>query len=109
MLNPMQKMLESVLGKMQEGMKGALAELEEMKIEATAGGGAVKVTVNGLGEIYDIELDPQVVNPDELGMLQDLLCSAVREAWSRAQEARQEKLMAATPLGEAGLSLPNMF
>jgi DNA-binding YbaB/EbfC family protein len=109
MLNPMQKMIEGAVSKLQENMKTAVAELEETRIEATSGGGVVKVTVNGLGEIYDIELDPQVVDPDEIEMLQDLICSAVREAWSQSQAARQEKLMSATPLANAGLDLQGLL
>ena len=55
------------------------------------------------------ELDPEIVDPDEIEMLQDLICSAVREAWSQAQAARQEKLMGATPLADAGLDLQGLL
>ncbi len=109
MINPMQKLLENALGQMQADMQEAMAELEETKLEGTSGGGVVKVTVNGLGEIFDIQIAPEVVDPEDVEMLQDLVCSAVREALSRSAEARKERLMAAMPLGQLGINLPGLF
>jgi DNA-binding YbaB/EbfC family protein len=106
MLNPMQKWIENALGQVQADMQTAMTELEGLKLEATSGGGVVKVVVNGLGEIFEIVIDPEVVNPEEVEMLQDLVCSAVREALSKAGEIRKEKLMGALPLGQLGMDIP---
>lgn len=68
------------------------AELAEERIEATSGGGMVTATVNGMAEMLDIKISPEVVDPEDVEMLQDLVTSAVREALEQANERRKEKM-----------------
>ena len=78
--------------KMQKQMEEATKELEEKTYEATAGGGVVKVVVNGKKEVQSIELDEEVVDKDDIEMLQDLIIAAVNEAL-RTQEEDSNKAM----------------
>ena len=66
------------------------AELEESSFEATAGGGAVRVVVSGKREISEVELQPEVVDPDDIEMLQDLIIAATNEALRKVDEAFAE-------------------
>ena len=66
--------------KMQKQMEQAQAELESSEYTATSGGGAVEVTISGTKEITKIKLDPEVVDPDDIEMLEDLVMAAVNEA-----------------------------
>ncbi|MEL7598310.1 MAG: YbaB/EbfC family nucleoid-associated protein, partial [Clostridiaceae bacterium] len=72
--------------KMQQQMEKMQAELEEKEFTATAGGGVVKVTVNGKKQILDIEIDPEAVDPDDVEMLQDLILTACNQALQTADE-----------------------
>ena len=78
--------------KMQRDMEKAQEELEALEIEATAGGGAVKVTVTGQKEVKNITIAQEVVDPDDIEMLQDLVLAAINEAMKKAQEAYDEKM-----------------
>ncbi len=73
--------------KMQKQMEDAQKQLEVMELEATAGGGAVTVKVSGKREILSVEIDPEVVDPDDVEMLQDLIVAAVNEALRKVEEA----------------------
>jgi nucleoid-associated protein EbfC len=77
-------------------------ELRDQRIEAASGGGMVTAVANGLGEIFEIRIDPQVVDPEDVEMLQDLVVSAVREALQKGQEIKDARLQALT----GGLNLP---
>jgi len=87
---------------LQEDMEKAQAEIAEMKIEATSGGGIVGATVTGRGELLNLSIDPEVVDPNDIEMLVDLIIAAVQEAQRKATDIAQEKL---GPLTK-GLSLP---
>ena len=76
--------------KMQRQMEEAQKELEEKEITATAGGGAVEVTVSGKREITKIKLSEEVVDPDDIEMLEDLIMAATNEALRMAEEANNE-------------------
>lgn len=78
--------------KMQRDMEKAQEELEVLEVEATAGGGAVKVVVTGKKEVKEIVIAQEVVDPDDVEMLQDLVLAAVNEAMRKAQEAYEEKM-----------------
>ena len=80
-------------------------ELSETRIEATSGGGMVRATVTGRGEVLEIKIDPQVVDPSDVQMLEDLVVSAIREATERAQAIRNEKVKELT----GGLGIGDMF
>ena len=75
----------------------------------SAGGGAVKVTVTGLGEILDVVIDPNVIASGDVELIQDLVCAGVREALHKASDLKREKVTAATPLAGMGLDLPDIF
>lgn len=72
--------------KMQKDMERMQEELKEKSVEATAGGGAIKVTATGKKEIQEIVIKPEVVDPDDVEMLQDLILAAVNEALRKADE-----------------------
>ncbi|GHU44189.1 nucleoid-associated protein [Clostridia bacterium] len=72
--------------KMQKQMEEASKELEDKEITATAGGGAVEVTVSGKKEITKIKLSEEVVDPDDIEMLEDLVMAAVNEALRQMEE-----------------------
>lgn len=78
--------------KMQRDMEKAQEELEVLEVEATAGGGAVKVVVTGKKEVKEIVIAQEVVDPDDVEMLQDLVLAAVNEALRKAQEAYEQKM-----------------
>jgi len=107
MVNPFGNMggMMKQVKKMYESVQKAQEELAEERIEVASGGGMVKVTVTGKGEILEIKIDPQVVDPDDVEMLEDLVITAVREALTKAKEVEAERMQAAT----GGLSLPGMF
>ena len=72
--------------KMQKQMEEAQAALAEQVVETTSGGGAVKVTATGKKEIKEIKINPDVVDPDDVEMLEDLILSAVNEALRQVNE-----------------------
>lgn len=93
--------------KMQKKIEEAQEEAAAQVLEATAGGGMVTVKVNGKQELLSITIERDVVNPDDVEMLQDLIIAAVNEGMKKAQNAMQEKLASVT--GGLGLNIPGMF
>lgn len=91
--------------KMQQDMEKMQAELEEKEFTATAGGGVVKVTVNGKKEVLDVEIDPEAVDPDDVEMLQDLIITATNQALQTADKETASQMKKVT----GGLNLPGMF
>ena len=79
----MNKMMKQVQ-KMQADMAKLQEELEEKTVEATAGGGAVKVVANGKNEILEIEIDPDILDPEDVEMVQDIIMAACNEALRNA-------------------------
>ncbi|MCT4509927.1 MAG: YbaB/EbfC family nucleoid-associated protein [Tepidibacter sp.] len=100
----MNNMLKQVQ-KMQKDMEKMQSQLEEKEVEASVGGGAVIVKANGKKEILDIAIKPEVVDPDDIEMLQDLVLSAVNEALRSADEMVNSQMSKLT----GGLNLPGMF
>ena len=82
--------------KMQRQMEEAQKALEEQEITATAGGGAVEVTVSGKHEITKVKLTEEVVDPDDIEMLQDLILAAANEAFRKAGEESQKMMSGIT-------------
>ncbi len=78
--------------KMQAEMAKAQEELAEKEVEAVVGGGAVKAVANGSKEITSLTIDPDVIDPDDVEMLEDLIMAAVNEALVKAEEMSQEAL-----------------
>lgn len=101
----MQQLLQQAQ-KMQQDLADAQKELAETPVEGSAGGGLVKATVNGSGELKGLVIDPKAVDPEDTETLADLVLAAVRDANSTATQLQQEKL---GPLAQ-GLSgdMPNL-
>ena len=78
--------------KMQRQMEEAQKELEEKEITAAAGGGAVEVTVSGKREITKVKLSEEVVDPDDIEMLEDLIMAATNEALRQIEEYSQQSM-----------------
>lgn len=88
--------------KMQTDMAKVQEELAGKLVEATAGGGVVKVTVNGQKEVKEIVIDPTAVDPEDVEMLQDLIIVAVNEALRKADEMASLEMNRVT----GGLKMP---
>lgn len=78
--------------KMQQDLAAAQQELAEAEVEGSAGGGLVKATVSGAGELRALEIDPKAVDPDDTETLADLIVAAVKNANDAAQELQQNTL-----------------
>jgi len=99
-LGNMMKQIQQMQAKMEE----IQAKLAETEVEGTAGGGMVKAVVNGKQELLEIKIDPEVVDPEDVDMLQDLIVAAVNQARTKAQELQNEQMSALT----GGLNIPGM-
>ncbi len=99
-LNQMMKQAKKV----QEQMEKMQAELEERLIEAASGGGAVKAVVNGRQELKELEIKPEVVDPEDIDMLQDLVIAAVNEAIKQSQDMVSSEMAKIT----GGLNIPGL-
>ncbi len=78
--------------KMQQDMVAKQEEIEAQSFEASAGGGAVSVTVSGKRELLTVSISPDVVDPEDVDMLQDLILAAVNEALRQAEEVMQREM-----------------
>ncbi|MEN6376068.1 MAG: YbaB/EbfC family nucleoid-associated protein [Smithella sp.] len=90
--------------KMQEKMGKLQQELEARTVEAQAGGGMVKVVVNGKFEIVSLQIEKDVVNPEDIEMLQDLIVAAVNEGIRKTQEMTSQEMSKIT----GGLNIPGL-
>lgn len=90
--------MQAKMAKMQE-------EMEEKTVETTAGGGVVKVIVNGKQELLDIKIDPDAVDPEDVEMLEDLILAAVNEGMRKVQD------MVSSEMGKltGGMNIPGLF
>ena len=86
-------------------MEKTQAEIEAKEVEASAGGGAVSVKVNGKKELVEVNLKPEVVDPDDIEMLQDLIIAAVNEAMRQVNEISESEMGKVT----GGLNIPGLF
>ncbi|GIM29337.1 nucleoid-associated protein [Clostridium polyendosporum] len=91
--------------KLQKQMEEVQKELENTEFEASVGGGAVMVKANGKKEVTSIAIKPEVIDPDDVEMLEDLILSAVNEALRKAEEESANKMGKLT----GGLNIPGMF
>ena len=89
---------------LQARMAKAQQELEEMTVEASAGGGAVRAVVSGKLKVQSVHIDPDAVDPDDVQMLEELVLAAVNEALQKAQDVAQQKMGALT----GGLKIPGL-
>ncbi|MFQ5466161.1 MAG: YbaB/EbfC family nucleoid-associated protein [Thermodesulfobacteriota bacterium] len=97
--------------KMQEKMAKMQEELAKKNCEASSGGGMVTATVNGGQELVSIKIDPSVVDPEDVEMLQDLVVAAVNEAYRRSKEMVSEEMSKLTGGlgGGLGGGIPGLF
>ncbi len=99
--------LKAIREKMQKQMEEAQKNLEEQEVTAAAGGGAVEVTVSGKHEVTKVKLAEEVVDPDDIEMLEDLIVAATNEALRKMEEDSQEKMGKVTGgLGGMGGGFP---
>lgn len=98
-----QKMLKQAQA-MQAKMAEAQEALAQQVVEASSGGGKVTATVNGSGELLSLQIDPAVVDPEDVEFLQDLVLKAVQEASARAKDMAQSEMGKLT----AGLNIPGL-
>ncbi len=82
--------------KLQENMARVQEELEQAVVEASSGGGVVTVRASGKQEIIEIKIDPEVVDPQDTEMLEDLVTAAVNQALQKAKELAEEKMSSVT-------------
>ena len=99
-----QKMMKQAQ-KMQEELARTQSELADKTVEATAGGGKVTVTANGAGDVLSIKISPDVVDPEDVEMLEDLVLSGVKQAIAKGKEMSGSEMSKIT----AGLGLPPGF
>ena len=91
--------------KMQDQITELQEDIEEREFSATAGGGAVEVTVSGKKTIKSLTIKPEVVDPEDIDMLQDLIISAVNEAINNVEATTETEMSKIT----GGVSLPGLF
>jgi len=89
---------------LQAKLAKAQQELAETTIEASSGGGAVKVTINGQQQIQSVKISPEAINPDDVELLEDLVLTAVSEAITKSQELAAKRLGKLT----GGLNIPGL-
>jgi nucleoid-associated protein EbfC len=90
---------------MQQQLMAAQQELTTVEVEGSAGGGLVRATMTGGGELTAVTIDPKVIDPDDVETLQDLVVAAVRDAARAAGDLAQEKMGPLTG-GLGGMGLP---
>lgn len=103
--NPNQGNMMKQIQKMQEDMEKIQAEVEATEYTSSVGGGAVEVTVNGSHEVLSIKMQPDVVDPEDIEMLEDLLISALNESIKKANDAMEQGMEKA----KGGLSIPGIL
>jgi hypothetical protein len=98
----MRKMLQQAQ-KMQAGLAKVQEELEEARVEGTAGGGMVRAVVNGRAEMVSISIDSEAVDPEDVEMLEDLVMAAVRDAAEKSRKLSESKMKElGVPMGGLG-------
>jgi len=100
----MNKFMFQQAQKLQAKLAQAQEELSNLTVEGSSGGGAVKVSMNGQQKIQSVEISPEVVNPEDIELLQDLVLTAVSEALAKSQEAAAKQLGSVT----GGLNIPGL-
>ena len=100
----MQKLMQQAQ-KMQANVARVQEGLKEMQVEGVSGGGMVRVLANGAQEIVGISIDPQVIDPDDAEMLEDLVLAAMREAQNAARELAAQEMGKVT----GGMGMPGLF
>ena len=100
-LNQLIQQAQKIQGQFQQMQ----AELENKRVEATSGGGMVRAVVNGRQEVLELRIDPEVVDPKDVEMLEELVCAAVNKALENSREMMGQEMSKLT----GGASLPGIF
>lgn len=103
-MGDMMKQMQKQAVKMQKRAEEIQGDLKERVVEASSGGGMVTVHVNGKQELLSIKIDPEVVDPNDIQMLEDLVLAAVSQAMKKSQEMYQEEMGKLT----GGLNIPGL-
>ena len=101
----MDRKMMAQLQQMQNKLAKAQEELEQLTVEGTAGGGAVRVTMNGHREVRDVRIAPEAVDPEDVETLQEMVLAAFQDASKKAQDLSESKLGGLT----AGMRIPGLF
>ncbi|MFO1518813.1 MAG: YbaB/EbfC family nucleoid-associated protein [bacterium] len=101
-----QKMMKQAQ-EMQKQMMKQQEELAKKTFEASSGGGMVTAVVSGKNDLVSLKIEKEVVSPDDVGMLQDLIIAAVNEAQGRAREAVESEMSGL--MGSMGVKMPGLF
>jgi hypothetical protein len=110
MFGGMDKMLGQMMDKFKRDLEQGKQALSECRVEASAGGGVVTAIANGNGELLEIKIAPEAVDPAEVEMLQDMVLAAVREVLDDAKALKAEKLGGLLGGAEAlGLDVSGLF
>lgn len=99
------KQLQKMQKDLQEQLEAMQREAERQTVEASSGGGAVRVVANGAQQIVEIKIRPDAVDPDDIEMLEDLIIAAVNSAMEKSKELTQKEMGKLT----GGIKLPMMF
>lgn len=99
-----QKQMMQQIQKLQDEMLKAQEELGEETVEVTVGGGVVRIVMTGHQKLQTVEIEPDVLDPDDVDMIQDLIIAAVNEAVDKSQEMAADRMSAFT----GGLNIPGL-
>jgi nucleoid-associated protein EbfC len=97
--------LQNMMKQAQQMQERMQKQMEEMRIEATAGGGMVTVVINGAKQVQSLKLDPEAVSKDDVEMLQDLILAALNDAYRKADEAMSKQMQGMM----GGMKIPGLF
>ncbi|MDP6042892.1 MAG: YbaB/EbfC family nucleoid-associated protein [Dehalococcoidales bacterium] len=100
----MNKFMMQQAHKLQARLAQAQEEMSNLTIETSSGGGAVKISINGQQKIQSVKISPEVINPEDVELLEDLVLTAVSEAIAKSQEVAAEHLGGLT----GGLKIPGL-
>jgi hypothetical protein len=99
------KQFQKMQKEMQERIESIQRDMENQTVEATSGGGVVRVVANGAQQLVEIEIKPDAVDPDDIEMLEDLIMAAVNSAMEKSKEMAQKEMGKIA----GGMKLPGLF
>lgn len=99
------KQIQKMQKELQDRMAQVQGDLKTQEVEGTAGGGMVVARANGNQELIDLTINPDVVDPDDVEMLQDLVVAAINNALDKARELNQDEMSKVT----GGIKIPGLF
>ena len=94
--------------KLQKQMLEIQKEIGEKTVEGSSGGGMVKVTANGRQEILEVKIDPEVVDPEDIELLEDLVLAAVNNAMEKAKDVMEEEMDKLLPGNLGNINIPGL-